>query len=266
MTAPLTTPCMPCDGLGQIEDQSRGLRGEWRVCPYCKGSKQIDAQRMVEIAEIRVDLHAALRACIGHAVIASPQRMRTAVQWRVLECWDTTRRADPASYRVTPIGHEIAALLEVTADTHAAHVAAAKAIAAKLSYVQRELLRHFEGYMPTTSILAFERKGVIRITRVEVGSRHGALTPLGEEVVRQLEPTKTVFRCTFCGHISTGRIPRSGREVGDGTCRYPRRHKLGDQVCEGVFREAEWLDVPCSKPVAGDPHPTRRNRIHGRRS
>lgn len=76
---------------------------------------------------------------------------------------------------------------------------------------------------------------------------------------------KTVCRCVYCGHLSTGRVPRNGREVGDGTCRYPRRHKLMDDFCPGVFREADLIDVPRTQVVAGDPYPTKRNALHARR-
>lgn len=51
----------------------------------------------------------------------------------------------------------------------------------------------------------------------------------------------TRFRCVVCGHLSAGRIPGRGR--GDGTFRYPRRHQVDGQVCDGCFREAEWVEL-----------------------
>lgn len=55
-------------------------------------------------------------------------------------------------------------------------------------------------------------------------------------------------RCVVCGKVSGGRLPRlpwgrhgTGR-VGDGTFRFPRRHKGPDgQPCPGNIEEAEWL-------------------------
>ena len=52
----------------------------------------------------------------------------------------------------------------------------------------------------------------------------------------------TRFKCVECGKLSTGRLPRDGRYVGDGTVRYPRRHKgPGGKPCPGNIKEAEWV-------------------------
>ena len=54
---------------------------------------------------------------------------------------------------------------------------------------------------------------------------------------------KTYFRCSFCGKITSGRLPKNGRHKGDTTFIFPRRHKLlnGDD-CPGNIEEAEWVD------------------------
>lgn len=53
------------------------------------------------------------------------------------------------------------------------------------------------------------------------------------------------FKCEVCGKLTAGRLPREGRLPGDGTFYYPRRHLGADgAVCPGVFREAEWVEVP----------------------
>ena len=61
----------------------------------------------------------------------------------------------------------------------------------------------------------------------------------------------TKFKCVVCGKLTAGRMPRSGREVGDTTARWPRRHKVNGVQCPGVWQEAEWVDVP-NKGVTGD--------------
>lgn len=56
----------------------------------------------------------------------------------------------------------------------------------------------------------------------------------------------TRFKCVRCGKLTTGRIPvnpHNHREVGDGTFRYPRRHKLNGELCPGVYEEAEWVGI-----------------------
>jgi len=60
----------------------------------------------------------------------------------------------------------------------------------------------------------------------------------------------TKFKCAVCGKISTGRTPKDG----DGSFRYPRRHKINGVVCEGVYEEAEWVndDLPKTLDEAVD--------------
>jgi len=53
----------------------------------------------------------------------------------------------------------------------------------------------------------------------------------------------TRFRCVVCGKLTSGRIPRNGRHVGDGTVRFPRRHNFEGKPCEGNIRDAEWVDI-----------------------
>ena len=55
----------------------------------------------------------------------------------------------------------------------------------------------------------------------------------------------TRFKCVVCGKLTAGRLPREhGRFYGDGTFRYPRRHKGADgKECRGVWDEAEWVKV-----------------------
>ena len=56
---------------------------------------------------------------------------------------------------------------------------------------------------------------------------------------------RTVFVCASCGKETAGRLPRAnGRTLGDGTVRYPRRHKGPDgRPCPGNILEAAWRDV-----------------------
>lgn len=65
---------------------------------------------------------------------------------------------------------------------------------------------------------------------------------------RPLSRFVTRFRCTHCGKLTTGRMPRAKGEIGDGTARFPRRHKLAGKSCPGNIREAEWVDVPAPSP------------------
>ena len=53
----------------------------------------------------------------------------------------------------------------------------------------------------------------------------------------------TRFKCAICGKLTAGRLPRSGKYVGDGTFRYPRRHYINGQPCPGNIIEAEWIDM-----------------------
>ncbi len=48
---------------------------------------------------------------------------------------------------------------------------------------------------------------------------------------------KTRFKCVRCGKITVGRRPKGG----DGTFYYPSRHERDGKLCEGVWREAEWV-------------------------
>lgn len=52
---------------------------------------------------------------------------------------------------------------------------------------------------------------------------------------------RTRFRCVICGKLTAGRMPREGRHIGDGSARFPRRHKINGQPCAGNIREAEWV-------------------------
>lgn len=49
----------------------------------------------------------------------------------------------------------------------------------------------------------------------------------------------------MCGKVTTGRMPRlNGYHYGDGSFRYPRRHKGSDgKPCSGNIEEAEWVVV-----------------------
>ncbi len=49
----------------------------------------------------------------------------------------------------------------------------------------------------------------------------------------------TRFRCVVCGNLSAGRVPTGG----DGTARYPRRHKTKGTGfdCPGIYHEADGL-------------------------
>jgi hypothetical protein len=59
-------------------------------------------------------------------------------------------------------------------------------------------------------------------------------------VEAEKESVETRFRCVTCGKLTSGRMPRRG----DTSARYPRRHYSNDgKICEGVFRDAEWVDV-----------------------
>lgn len=56
----------------------------------------------------------------------------------------------------------------------------------------------------------------------------------------------TKYKCVVCGKITAGRIPVSltnHREKGDLTFRYPRRHKVKNELCSGSLQEAEWVET-----------------------
>jgi hypothetical protein len=55
-------------------------------------------------------------------------------------------------------------------------------------------------------------------------------------------------KCTVCGKVTAGRLPRSGHYVGDGTVWYPRRHKVNGRDCEGNIEEGELVDELHSQP------------------
>jgi hypothetical protein len=59
---------------------------------------------------------------------------------------------------------------------------------------------------------------------------------------------KTIkFKCSICGKLTSGRMPinpHNHKEKGDGSFRYPRRHKNENGgYCEGNYKEAIWVDV-----------------------
>lgn len=54
---------------------------------------------------------------------------------------------------------------------------------------------------------------------------------------------ETKFRCVVCGRLTTGWWPREGRLKGDGSARWPRRHRINGQPCPGNTELAEWVDV-----------------------
>lgn len=72
---------------------------------------------------------------------------------------------------------------------------------------------------------------------------------------------RTVYQCTVCGRLTAGRLPRWGREVGDGTFMYPRRHRDRGKPCPGNIREAHWVEVADDLPVLGDPRPRQHNAM-----
>lgn len=53
-----------------------------------------------------------------------------------------------------------------------------------------------------------------------------------------------IIQCRACGkETANGRLPREGRHTGDGSERFPRRHKGADgRVCPGVFEFGVWID------------------------
>ena len=57
----------------------------------------------------------------------------------------------------------------------------------------------------------------------------------------------TKFKCVVCGKLTSGRLPRAGWLPGDGSFRYPRRHKVNGKPCPGNIMEAEWIDLPESE-------------------
>jgi hypothetical protein len=63
----------------------------------------------------------------------------------------------------------------------------------------------------------------------------------------------TRFQCPECGKLTSGRLPRDGRHVGDGTVRYPRRHKVDGKPCPGNIMEAVWVDIKAKRPPKAAP-------------
>lgn len=64
----------------------------------------------------------------------------------------------------------------------------------------------------------------------------------------------TRFKCVVCGKLSAGRMPRiNSRNEGDTTARWPRWHAVNGKVCDGNFKEAEWVDVPVKPNVKALP-------------
>lgn len=58
------------------------------------------------------------------------------------------------------------------------------------------------------------------------------------------EYAKTRYKCVECGKLTAGRLPvnpHNHRERGDGTARFPKKHKVNGKLCLGVFKEAEWI-------------------------
>jgi len=56
----------------------------------------------------------------------------------------------------------------------------------------------------------------------------------------------TRFRCVVCGKLTSGRLPRAPREPGDGSFRFPRRHRMkdgGGKMCPGTLQEAERVTI-----------------------
>lgn len=53
----------------------------------------------------------------------------------------------------------------------------------------------------------------------------------------------TRFKCSACGKLTAGRLPRAGRHHGDGTYWFPRRHKRDGKPCPGNIMEAEVVTV-----------------------
>lgn len=51
------------------------------------------------------------------------------------------------------------------------------------------------------------------------------------------------FRCVVCGKLTAGRLGRVYGEIGDGTHRFPRRHKRDGKPCPGNILEADWVEV-----------------------
>ncbi len=62
--------------------------------------------------------------------------------------------------------------------------------------------------------------------------------------------SETRFRCTVCGKLTIGgRLPATKWAKGDGTYRYPRRHKIDGKYCKGCYLEADWVDVNANGEV-----------------
>lgn len=51
--------------------------------------------------------------------------------------------------------------------------------------------------------------------------------------------------CRYCGKATLGgRLPGKGHHKGDGSFRYPRRHKFKDNDCPGNIVEGTWSEFP----------------------
>jgi len=92
---------------------------------------------------------------------------------------------------------------------------------------------------------------VVHVQRLGLGSGRDGWNMTASAFEREYERVdvalatkRTWFRCVICGKLTTGRVPRaSSGEVGDGSFRYPRRHKFKGEPCPGNIEEAEWVDV-----------------------
>lgn len=59
------------------------------------------------------------------------------------------------------------------------------------------------------------------------------------------------FKCRVCGKLTAGRQTDGPRNLSDLSERYPRRHKVGDAYCPGIYEEADWVEVDeAGEPVA----------------
>lgn len=61
---------------------------------------------------------------------------------------------------------------------------------------------------------------------------------------------RTRYKCAVCNLLTSGRVPvgSNHKERGDGTFRYPRKHKLNGRVCPGSYLEAIWVDIEAAWP------------------
>lgn len=54
---------------------------------------------------------------------------------------------------------------------------------------------------------------------------------------------RTRFKCPVCGKLTSGRIGNNGKERGDGSHRFPRRHKVNGKDCPGNIEDALWVET-----------------------